>query len=101
MNSLLQHAPRDYFPRHLTPEEIENPQLVLQKFYDTFPVDKARHLLNEMLRHALNTRNLSTDITETSHLLFFGVQFQRLTEAGYLLDLYSRLAGKENDGPRL
>jgi hypothetical protein len=40
----------ELLPRHLAPEEIENPYLVLEKFYDFVKLPQARESLWELLR---------------------------------------------------
>lgn len=87
----------ELLPRHLTPEEIDDPHLVLDKFYDFAKLPQARESLWEILRAVVTSEYVKMNIKERSNLLFTYEQLQRLVEATYILHTLHR---QERPGSR-
>lgn len=86
----------ELMPRHLTSEEIDNPELVRQKFFDTARLPQAREFLWEFLRVAVTGQYVKLTVRERADLLFMYEQLERLVEADHLLHIQFKLAEAAN-----
>lgn len=73
-------------PYHLTPEELKNPYLVIEEFFNCYHLDDLRHLLWDWLHAAMSAENSTyDDHTDRSDLLFFYRKIEMLAEAVFVL----------------
>jgi hypothetical protein len=79
-------SPQPNSPIHLSTEEIDNPQLVLEKFHDFFQLNSVRTSLSDLLQVALSSDAPTYDSgLKRSNLLHLHHQMNRLVEATSLL----------------
>jgi len=73
-------------PQYLAPEEMENPQLVLEEFHDFYQLSSVRTSLLDLLQIALTSDSPAYDTGQKrSDLLYLNQQMIRLVEATNLL----------------
>jgi len=75
-----------YYPYHLTWEELNNPQLVVQRFLEKWELPHSRKLLRKKLK-AIKDAQYFLSEEEKAEIKLFLNDFERLIEALYLIEL--------------
>ena len=84
--NLINLLQSEYYPYHLTWEEINDPGIVIQKFLNTWDLPECRLKLRRCQNLILAPKSHSSE-TEHTELKIFLNELERLIEAVYIIRL--------------